>query len=90
LPYAKWQQKVGLNEFIFYRGLLKLQHTQNGYRGHKLNLLSDCPKICTTKPVYYQVAICQMATKSWAEMNSFSTGGTFEVAIGEMAIGAIN
>jgi hypothetical protein len=50
-----------------------LLHTRIGHRGHKLNLLGDCLNIRTTQPVYYQVAIRQMATKIQAEMNLFST-----------------
>jgi hypothetical protein len=58
----------GWNEYIFYQGLLMLLHTRIGHRGHKLNLLGDCLDICTTLPLYYQVAICRMATKIQAEM----------------------
>jgi hypothetical protein len=50
-----------------------LLHTRIGHRGHKLNLLGDCLDICTTLPLYYQIAMCRMATKSCAEMNIFST-----------------
>jgi hypothetical protein len=66
-------KKLGWNEYIFYQGLLMLLHTRIGHRGHKLNLLGDCLDICTTLPLYYQIAMCRMATKSWAEMNIFST-----------------